>query len=307
MKINKRDIVNELHKQARKNFKRRRVITKGIDDLWQADIVEMGAYSENNAGYRYLLTIIDTFSKFAWAVALRTKSALEVTNAMKDILASKRIPKNLQTDDGKEFFNTKFQSLMKRFNINHYSSYSVLKASIVERFNRTLKAKMWKEFSYNGTYKWIDMYESLIDDYNSTTHRTIKMAPKDVSHSNEKLLLKSAFNNLKIFNKPKFKLGDNVRISRYKHIFEKGYTPNWTTEIFKIQTVRNTNPITYILKDYEGRVIRGGFYEYELMKTRFPNTYLVEKIIKTKGDKCYIKWLGFGNEHNSWIKSNEIL
>jgi len=253
-----------------------------------------------------LLTIIDTFSKYAWAVALKSKNANEVTHAMKSVLDAGRKPKYLQTDDGKEFFNKEFQGLMKKHDINHYSTFSVLKASIVERFNRTLKNFMWKEFSLHGSYKWIDNYKALVDFYNGKVHRTIGMPPNKVTHRNENLILNRSFRHLKIYSKPKFSVGDNVRISKYKHIFEKGYTPNWTTEIFKIHKVQNTNPSTYILKDYQGKIIKGAFYTEELQKSRFPDLYLVEKVLKTQGNKVYVKWLGFSNEHNSWIDKNDI-
>lgn len=303
----KRTLVNELHKQARKNFKRRRVVMKGIDDLWQADLVEMGNYSTYNNHFRYLLTVIDTFSKYAWVAPLKSKNSTNVAKAMSDIFKLGRIPKNLQTDDGKEFFNKIFKNLMNKYNINHYSTYSVMKASIIERFNRTLKGMMWKEFSYNGSYHWIDLYKDLVNRYNRKIHRTIKIAPINVNSKNEKMLLDTVYNRLKIYRIPKFHVGDNVRISKYKHVFEKGYTPNWTTEIFKIKSVKNTNPKTYILEDYQGNKIEGGFYDEELSKTRFPDVYLVEKILRTKDDKAYVKWLGFSNQHNSWINKNEIL
>lgn len=151
MNTEKREFVNELHKQARTKFKRRRVVMKVIDDLWQADLVEMGQYEADNNKYRYLPTVIDTFSKKAWVEAIKKKTAHNVTNAMKSIFEnSHRVPKNLQTDDGKEFFNTQFKHLMELNQINHYSTYSVLKKSIIERFNRTLKGMMWKEFSFQG-------------------------------------------------------------------------------------------------------------------------------------------------------------
>lgn len=306
--MSKREVVDELHKLARKNFARRRVIIKGIDDLWQADLVEMGEYSSQNNGYKYLLNVIDTFSKYAWITPLKSKNAKDVARAMNHVFsAAKRIPKNLQTDDGKEFFNKEFQILMNKKKINHYSTYSVKKASIIERFNRTLKNMMWKEFSYNGSYKWLNIYKKLLEKYNNSKHRTIKMSPIDVNKRNEKLILNTSYNHIKIFQKPKFKIGDYVRISKYKHVFEKGYTPNWTTEIFQVHKIPNTNPNTYILKDYQGNVIKGGFYEYELMKTKYPNLYLVEKVIKKRGNRVYVKWLGFPNEHNSWINENEIL
>lgn len=303
----KRMLVNELHKQARKRFLRRRVVMKGIDDLWQADLVEMGSYSRQNKGYRYLLTVIDTFSKFAWIQPLKTKTSVDVVEAMNNILKCGRIPKNLQTDDGKEFFNKHFNDLMKAHKINHYSTFSVMKASIVERFNRTLKGMMWKDFSYNGSYHWLDKSKDLIKDYNKKYHRTIKMAPIKVNKSNEKKLLTTVYSHLKIHPQSKYRVGDHVRISKYKHIFEKGFTPNWTTEIFKITSIQNTYPTTYTLEDYQGNPIKGGFYNEELSRTRYPNTYLVEKILKTDGDRAFVKWLGFSKEHNSWINKNETM
>lgn len=303
----KRFLVNELHKQARKGFLRRRVVMKGIDDLWQADLVEMGNYSTQNKGYRYLLTVIDTFSKFSWVEPLKTKTSKDVVKAFKNIFKFGRKPINLQTDDGKEFFNKNFDVLMKTYKINHYSTFSVMKASIVERFNRTLKGMMWKEFSYNGSYHWLDKYKDLVKTYNKNYHRTIKMAPIKVNKSNEDTLLNTVYNHLKIHPPSKYHVGDHVRISKYKHVFEKGFTPNWTTEIFKIKSIKNTYPTTYILEDYQGNPIKGGFYNEELSKTRYPNTYLVEKILKTDGDRVFVKWLGFPNDHNSWINKIEIL
>lgn len=302
----RREVVNELHKPARKNFIRRHVTVKGIDDLWQADLVEMIPYSAENKGYRYLLTVIDTFSKYAWGIAVKNKTGVEITKAFQSILKQNRIPKNLQTDDGKEFYNKDFKALKEKHKINHYSTYSTKKASIVERFNRTLKNIMWKEFSMTGKYRWINIINELIHQYNNTKHRTIKMMPADVNKSNEKQILSSAYNRIKLFKRGKYKVGDFVRISKYKHIFEKSYTPNWTTEIFVITKVQNTNPVTYILKDYEEKPIQGGFYEFELSKIKYPDLYLVEQIIKERGNKVYVKWLGFSQEHNSWINKNEV-
>jgi hypothetical protein len=304
--MSKKQLVDELHKPARRNFKRRTVILKGINDLWQADLVEMGEYASDNNGYRYLLTVIDTFSKFAWALPVKTKSGVEITKTMNQILI-KHSPTHLQTDNGKEFYNNNFQNLMKRYNINHYSTYTSLKASIVERFNRTLKGWMWKQFSLNGNYKWIDNIQDLVNKYNSTIHRTIKMRPRDVNFTNEKTLLNTVYNKIKTFPLPKFKIGEKVRISKHKYLFEKGYTPNWTTEIFVIKNIKNTNPVTYILKDYQNETIQGCFYEYELLKTKQPNIYLIQKILKQKGNKVYVKWLGFSDKHNTWIDKSKIL
>lgn len=280
---------------------------KGLNETFQADLVEMIPYKAQNRNFKYILTVIDIFSKFAWAIPIKSKTAADVADGMKKVFASGRIPKNLHTDQGKEFFNTQFKHLMDNNAINHYHTFSTKKAAIVERFNRTLKGRMWKQFSMQGSYKWISKLQKLIDSYNNTKHRSIKMKPIDVTPENEKNLMKTAFENKITIHTPKFKLGDYVRISKYKSLFAKGYTPNWTTEIFRINKVRLTDPITYLLRDWEEKDISGGFYEYELQRVKYPKLYLVEKILKRKGDKVFVKWLGFSEKFNSWIDKNSLL
>ena len=307
MSNEKLTVVTELHKPARKNYPRRRVHMRGIDETWQADLVEMLPYARENNGYKYLLTVIDIFSKYAWAVPVKSKSGPDVTAAMQSVLVQGRIPKNLHTDEGKEFYNAHFKNLMQRFDINHYSTHSNLKASICERFNRTLKNKMWPQFNLRGNYKWIDILPNLISKYNETKHRTIGMKPKDVTAEDEEELMERFKKQRKIpSRKPKLKVGDRVRVSKHKHVFEKGYTPNWTTEIFTVDQVMSTNPVTYKLKDYQNQPIAGGFYEQELLKVRHSDIYLVEKVIKKRGDKVFVKWLGFDSSHNSWIDKSDM-
>lgn len=176
-----------------------------------------------------------------------------------------------------------------------------MKASIAERVIRTLKERLFKYFTAHGTYKWIDILPQIVDEYNNTKHRTIKMKPVNVTKKNESQLLKSVYNFIKLAVERKYKVGDVVRISKAKHIFAKGYTPNWTTELFKIIKVRITNPPTYLLEDMNGRPISGTFYEQELQRTTQPDLYLVEKVLRRKGNKVYVKWLGLDKSHNSWI------
>lgn len=302
-------IVNELHKPARKNFIRRRVKIKGIDDLWQADLVEMIPYAKENGGFKYLLTVIDCFSKMAWVIPVKNKKSELIVAAFHSIFKqSRRIPRHLQTDMGTEFYNKHFKQLMRQENINHYSTFTSIKAGIVERFNRTLKEQMWKTFSLQGSYKWLPILKSLVSDYNHKKHRTIQMAPIDVTKSNEKQILKRVYTrHHKIIHNNKFRVGDFVRVSKFKTIFDKGYTPNWSTEIFKIININQKFPVTYLLEDYQRNPIAGRFYEQELQKTNHPDSYLVEKILKRKGAKVYVKWLGFGSTHNSWIHKTNIL
>ena len=304
----KQRLVEELHAPARKNFPRRRVVVRGYDDLWQADVVEMRPYTRFNRGYHYILTVIDVLSKYAWAVPLKAKSGNEVANAIAKIIRDDgRCPKNLQTDRGKEFYNSNVQKLLKKHNINHYLTYSIMKASIVERFNRTLKNGMWKLFTLNGNYKWIDSLPHLVSNYNARKHRTIDMQPIDVTPAIADKLLAMMYNHVKIAAPAKFKVGDPVRVSKFKTIFEKGYTPNWTTEVFKIVIVQKTNPVTYLLEDSRGKPIAGGFYEHELHRVANPDIHLVEKVLRKRRNEVYVKWLGFDNSHNSWISKDNVL
>jgi hypothetical protein len=216
-------------------------------------------------------------------------------------------PKHIMSDAGREFFNKEFQALMKKNNINHYHTYSDLKASIVERFNRTLKNAMWKQFSLQGNYKWLHILSRLIEKYNSTYHRTIKLPPKNVSRKNERFLLKTVYNKIKVFPKPKYKIGGFVRISKNRGIFGKSYQPNYSTEIFTIGKIKRTDPVTYNLIDYTNTPILGSFYEAELTPVKYSNLYLVEKILKRKKDRALVRWLGFNKKHDSWIKLDNIL
>lgn len=305
----KREIANEMHRAARKNFQRRKFKVLRPYEYLQADLVEMRPYAKDNNGYNYLLTVIDCFSKKAWAAPVKDKTGEQVTKAMETILYSMpQSVKNLQTDEGKEFFNKQFDSLMKKFNINHYHTFTHIKAGIVERFNRTLKNWMWREFSIQGNYKWLDLIEKLLNRYNSKVHRSTGIAPKKVTNKNQNLI----YNRLMLTNKnvkvkPQFNVDDVVRISKYKHVFSKGYNPSWTGELFTIYKVKDTSPVTYILKDERGEIIEGGFYEYELLRTKHKDVYLIEKVIKRKDNKLYVKWLGFSNAYNSWIDIKDLI
>ncbi|KAJ8912365.1 hypothetical protein NQ315_014732 [Exocentrus adspersus] len=130
---------------------------------------------------------------------------------------------------------------------------------------------------------------------------------KDLTKSQEKLILKTVYNHIKISGVRKFKVGDIVRISKNKHVFAKGYTPNWTTELFKITAVKITNPITCLLEDMRGQPIQGALYAEEVQKTTNPDVYLVEKVLRRKGQKIYVKWLGLDKCHNSWIEKKNVL
>lgn len=167
---------------------------------------------------------------------------------------------------------------------------------------------MWKEFNYQGYYKWLDILPITVELYNNKKHRTIDMKPADVAKKDEKHLLKTVYSHIKMAEpKRKFKVGDNVRISKIRGVFDKKYKSNWSTEIFQVKKVQLTNPTTYLMTDASNSDVLGEFYEKQLQKVKYPDAYLVEKIIKKKGDKVLVKWLGFSDKHNSWIRKNNVL
>lgn len=309
-KMNARTVIaRELHRQARKNYPRRHVELKGVSDLYQGDLVEMIPFFRINKGYKYIMTIINCFTKYAIAVPLKSKSAPDIVTALEPILKIHPM-KHFQTDDGKEWFNSKVLALLKLYNINHYSTFSGLKASIIERWNRTLKTQLYRLFSEQGSFRWLEILPKLVKNYNNSFHRTIGMKPVEVNVANEKTVLLKMISNRRKKNrtvKIKFEVGDLVRISRQQSVFTKGYLPRWSNEIYSVWRVQPTVPVTYVLKDTKGEILKGGFYQQELNKTKVPDTYLIEKVVKRQGDRLLVRWLGFDKTHDSWINKKDLL
>ena len=298
-----------LHKPARKNFTRQRVMVAGIDEQWQADLVDIPQFVKQNDGYRYLLTVIDVFSKYAWVVLLRSKHGNVVRDALSAIFDEGRVPKKLQTDDGTEFYNKWVKALLQKHGIILFSTHNnETKASVVERFNRTLKTDMWRYFTANNTYRYTDIVQDLVYSYNNRLHSSIKMIPAKVK-TNDVVKIRKRLYGTKLRVKPRsprLKIGDTVLISKSKRLFEKGYLPNWTYEQFTVAERLITRPARYRLKDYNGDDIDGTFYGAELQKTTKRDTYKIEKIIRRRGKKALVKWMGYPDSFNQWVDSSDI-
>ena len=296
-------LAEELHKPVKRKFKKRRVLVNGIDKIWGADLADISALSKDNEGINFLLLVINIFSKYGWIVPLKDKKGETVANALKTIFKERR-PEKLWTDKGREFYNKDVKEI-----INLYSTENEEKSSIVERWIRTMKDKMWKYFTDNNTYTYMNVLPDLLEDYNNTVHSSIKMTPVDASKKENEL---TVWRNLypdrhKINNiTPKFSVGDEVRIIKKKKVFEKGYTTRWTEEIFTIKEIQDTNPITYKLSDLQGEEIRGTFYEPELQKTE-QQIFRIEKIIKKEKGKSLVKWKGYSDKFNSWVDNKDLI
>ena len=272
----------ELHKPVKRNFLKRRVLSNGIDETWAADLVEMGKFSKWNKGIKYLLMVIDVFSKFGWIEPLKDKRGESVTEAFEKIFASsRRNPRLLWTDRGSEFYNANVKRLLKEHDVSLYSTENEEKSSVVEQWNQTIKLRLWKMFSANNNTIYHDKLGEVVDEYNNSFHSSVKMTPVEASQKkNERKVFANLFDDL-IYSKhvpPTFYVGEKVRISKFKRkIFDKGFTPNWTEDIFVIDEILNTNPVTFKLVDLQGEKITGSFYEQELQKSK-QEIFRIEKI-----------------------------
>jgi hypothetical protein len=251
------------------------------------------------------------FSKRARVAALKNKSANTVTSAYEnEILNDGNVPVFLQTDKGSEFVNSKFQNMLKRHNVKFYTSESELKASVVERFNKTLKQRIYQYMTYTGKNRYVDVLDKIVSSYNNTYHRSIGMKPIDVTEENSDSVASRLYPEKPKKITYKFKIGNAVRISTSRWTFKRGYTKQWTDEIFLVTELFPSTPVTYCLSDMDSEPIKGRFYNEELQLAKKPteNDYFqIEKVIKTrkvKGKKQYfVKWLGYPPKFNSWINS----
>ncbi|KAI8500863.1 hypothetical protein Bbelb_216810 [Branchiostoma belcheri] len=258
-----------------------------MNDQFQADLVDMSSLSRHNDGYRYLLTCIDIFSKYAWVVPIKDKKGTTLVEAFQTILAKDgRKPRCLQTDQGTEFLNRHFQTLLKKEGIEFFTTFNVeTKASVVERFNRTLKTKMWKYFTAVNTNRYIDVLDDLVWAYNHSHHRSIKRAPVDVNRKNENVVWYTLY-------------GDRG-------------TPR-PRKLFTIWKRIPRHPPVYRVKDYHGEELKGTFYEEELQKVakKDDDIYQVEVVLdkRRRGKKTeyLVKWKGYPSKFNSWVREEDM-
>lgn len=310
-----------IHKPRRKVFPRNPIIATHIDNNWQADIAVMNKYKRYNKGFSYFLLVIDVVSKFIWGEPLKTKDGPETTNAFEKILkrAHPRKPDKLQTDDGREFFNKNFSSLMKKYNINHYSTESDQKAAIVERANKSVKEMTNKLFTHRQSYDWVSNFQDILKTYNNTVHSSIKMKPIDVSKENQKEVLHTLYgfiwakDNLTFSHqkRQKFQINDTVRLSKVTDVFKKGFEGYWTDKVFKVSGYQKRIPFdVYEISDLDTNKKVGMFYAHELNPARIAkDTYWrIEKILKKKFDKKKLMYLvKFMNyETPMWIQASQM-
>ena len=256
-------LADELHKPIIRKFNKRKVYSQFKDNIWGVELADMQSLSRKNKGIKYLLCVIDLDSKYAFVIPLKDKKGISIVNAFDKIIKqSNRKPNKIWVDQEGEFYNNAFGKWLSDNDINMYSTYNECKSVVAEIFIRTLKNKLYKHMAATGKKVYYDVLDDVVNKYNNTKHSTIKMKPIDVGDKNKRVYIDE--HNEK---DSRFKLGDRVRISRYKNIFAKGYTPNWSKEIFIVNKINDTVPHTYNLKDLNDEEIIGSFYDKELQKS----------------------------------------
>ena len=248
--------INEIYsKPPKKNYDTNKTDVYYIDNIWSLDILDLKDYGpENYKGYRYVLVVIDNFSKFGWTVPAKNKNAQTVKDSFENILInSKRKPKLIETDRGKEFYNNFFQDFLNKNNIKLYSRKSSYGAVFAERFNRTIRDLLKKIVFEQSDAKWIDILPTITKQYNNKVHSSTKLTPIQASlKKNEGYVYKNLLDKRKKVT-PKFQVNDLVRTADLKKTLSKGDTTNWSHKLYKITEIINDTIPSYRLDNLEER------------------------------------------------------
>ena len=303
-----------LHKPTRRRFPTSRVLVFGPDEQWAADLVDVQKLKRDNKGTNYLLTVVDVFSKYAWVVPIKQKTGPLMAQALATLFkTSKRSPQKLQTDDGKEFYNKHVTKVLKEHGTHHFSTAGDTKASVVERFNRTFKQRLYRYMTTYNTFKYLSVLPKLVDGYNASFHRSIGRAPRDVDQSNaEKVwdMLYDTKKKKKKKNRDALKVGDRVRLNKKHRPFKKGYLPGWTEEVFLITRANlDGNVPTYRISEWDDTPIKGTFYAQDLQKVTVTDDDLfrIDSVVRRKKDKVLVRWKGWPSKYDSWIDKKDLV
>ena len=305
-----------LFKPTRYRFKRNRIVTTGLDYMWDSDLADMSNIKEHNDGFSYLLVVIDIFSRYLWLKPIKTKHGTEVKNAFEDIFnETSRRPARLRTDKGKEFLNRKVQQYMKTLDIKHFNTKNETKANYAERVIRTIKTLLYRYFHKKQSYRYIEILQDLVDNYNHRPHSSLEnLSPSQINKENEAVVWKRMYIDTAKKSRRKaykFKVNDKVRISHLKYQFQRDYHQKWTEEYFKIyHRIRRASKNMYHLRDLLDEDIDGYFYENELQKINKEDdqVFRIEKVIRKrkKGKEILVKYMGWPDKFNAWINAENV-
>ena len=256
-----------LHKHIRKPKKYRRTLAFYPRDLWQMDLLDLQKHKRQNKNNRYLLVIIDCFDRFVWVKPLKNKTSKSIVHALSLLLMTER-PKLIHTDSGSEFMNKDVKIMLEAFGPKLYASYSKHKASLAERYQRTLRNSLAGLFESNQNKNWIDHIDDIVASYNNTYHQSIQMKPIDVTWRDVSKIRSISLSKDYKVQKPKFKVGDIVRVVAPRKLFQKEMERGWYVQKYRIKEIVSTNPITYSVEDLQGKPLPKKFYTQELQHVK---------------------------------------
>ena len=322
--ISKSSVFKWLRKQEayslhRQTFKPQRtpIVVAGIDDQWIADLMDMTKFQDQNDNVKYLLVVIDTFSKYLWIRPLSSKTGASVAEAFRSIFAEGRKPQRIRSDKGQEFRAKVVQALMTSNGVKQLFSQNETKTAVAERVIKTVKSKIFRFMTYKNSQRYVDDIQDFARSYNETKHKSTMQRPIDVNQNNEEeVRIASYLSQPKTMRKKqafKFKLGDKVRITYLRNKFSREYDHKWTGEVFTVSNrYRRLGIPVYRLQDNDGEELTGTFYNNELLLTGLDDDQLfkIEKIVKTRGrgagKEYFVKWLYWPTKFNSWIKASDV-
>jgi len=258
---------SSLFRQVRHKFPRRRIKSFYPFQLMMTDTINYRNYAmPANRNFKYIMVLIDVFSKRAWAQPMKRMQELDAMLAMEKMLKMvPDTPRTIISDLGTEYYNSKMKALFSRLGVKHYSIRGPHKACVAERFIKTIKGRLERYFWEKNTHNWVDVLQLFIDNYNETYHRSIKMAPNEVTEQNRKQVFSNLYPKAEYNRTPRLSKGDKVRLLRTKNLFEKGYTRSWTTELYTIRKTFSESGVDfYQLEDSTGNILPRKKYYWEL-------------------------------------------
>ena len=272
-------------KPTRKRFKRRKTIVKGPFTTYQLDLTDMRKFAKENKNYSWMLFIIDCFSRYLYVIPMKKKDENTVCQAIDTFLDNlQHLPQYFYHDPGTEFTNKCVRKILSDRQIQQYVLRHGPKAAIVERVQRTIKTNLEMIFAKQNNHQWLDGIKSVVSNYNSRFHRSIGMAPKEVSYSNYKDVYKRLYPEINVSVDCKLQKGDNVRILIEKNLFSKGYHQNFSDEIYVIKSVIKSQELCYyIVTDLFGKKQQKKYYhQLSLVLRNVDDSSRTKKISKRR-------------------------
>ena len=311
-----------VHFPFKSKYPRSRIISAGIDYMWEMDLMDMQKLSRYNGGYRYVILVIDVFSRYVWTEKVKNKKGYIVLAALKSIFQhAGRKPEYIRSDKGSEFVNKWVKEWLAKNHVEHILTNSEVKAALAERAIKTVKGKLFKYMYHYQKWRYIDILQIVTETYNKSFHSSIGMSPVSVNKKNEKQLWWKMYVSMEKIKPVRLgyvnvlKPGLFVHISFLRGPFDREYRQKWSSEIFQIyQRFARDGILVYMLRDLSGEKLSGSFYREELQEVKnvTENLYKIEKILRKKKEssgkyKYFVKWLNWDRKFNSWVNEDDVM